>query len=188
MRDCTYVTKSRNSYGPAEPGMPDSVEILLRSLLRIMRQVFIVFITSIVFIGCSNEPDQLAIGTLDFVNQSGEVIRTIKVEFAEDEEARARGLMHRRQLPLDEGMLFIFPAPDSLSFWMANTPIPLDIIFVAADSGIVNIAKRTTPLSREFIRSTDLAKYVVEVRGGFSDRFGIDTLGHIQWQKIDAIK
>jgi len=80
-------------------------------------------------------------------------------------------------------MLFVFPAPDSLSFWMANTPLPLDIIFVAPDSTVVNIAKRTTPLSREFIRSTGLAQYVVEVRGGFTDRFQIDTSTRIHWTK-----
>ena len=150
-----------------------------------MRCLLIIFIGIFVLQGCSNGPEELAIGELDFVNNNGEIIRTIEVEFAEDNESRARGLMHRRQLPYSQGMLFIFPAPDSLSFWMANTPLPLDIIFVGADSGIVNIAKNTTPLSREFIRSTDLAQYVVEVRRGFSDRFGVDTSAYIRWRKID---
>ncbi|MCY4172024.1 MAG: DUF192 domain-containing protein [Bacteroidetes bacterium] len=134
---------------------------------------------------CSSEPEQLPVGTLSFIRDSGDVIRTIEVEFAEDEESRASGLMHRRQLSLSEGMLFVFPAPDSLSFWMANTPLPLDIIFVGSDSSIVNIAKRTIPLSREFIRSTDLAQYVVEVRGGFTDRFDIDTTASIKWVKYE---
>lgn len=138
--------------------------------------------------GCTGEPDELAVGELDFVNHDGNVIHTIEIEFAEDDEARAKGLMHRRQLSLRQGMLFVFPAPDSLSFWMANTPLPLDIIFVGADSGIVNIAKRTTPLSREFIRSIDLAQYVVEVRGGFSDRFDIDTSTRIQWRKTNDVR
>jgi len=134
---------------------------------------------------CSSEPEQLPVGTLSFIRDSGDVIRTIEVEFAEDEESRASGLMHRRQLSLSEGMLFVFPAPDSLSFWMANTPLPLDIIFVGSDSTIVNISKRTIPLSREFIRSTDLAQYVVEVRGGFTDRFDIDTTASIKWVKYE---
>ena len=146
------------------------------------------FIALILLQGCSDEPEELAVGQLDFVSENGEIIRTIEVEFAEDEQSRAQGLMHRRQLSLSQGMLFVFPAPDSLSFWMANTPLPLDIIFVGADSGIVNIAKKTTPLSREFIRSTDLAQYVVEVRGGFSDRFGIDTSTQIRWQKTSDVQ
>ncbi len=151
-----------------------------------MRHLLIAALAVTAFQGCANEPAGPVMGKLDFVRSNGEILQTIEVEFAEDEETRATGLMHRRQLSLSQGMLFIFPAPDSLSFWMANTPIPLDIIFVGADSTIVNIAKRTTPLSREFIRSTDLAQYVVEVRGGFSDRFGIDTATRIQWRKTET--
>lgn len=150
-----------------------------------MRHTIIVLMVLILIPRCSSEPEQLPVGTLSFIRDSGDVIRTIEVEFAEDEESRASGLMHRRQLSLSEGMLFVFPAPDSLSFWMANTPLPLDIIFVGSDSSIVNIAKRTIPLSREFIRSTDLAQYVVEVRGGFTDRFDIDTTASIKWVKYE---
>ncbi len=150
-----------------------------------MRHILIAALAVLAFQGCANEPAGPVVGELDFVRSNGEIIRTIEVEFAEDQETRATGLMHRRQLSLSQGMLFVFPAPDSLSFWMANTPIPLDIIFVGADSTVVNIAKRTTPLSREFIRSTDLAQYVVEVRGGFSDRFDIDTATRIQWRKTE---
>jgi len=150
-----------------------------------MRHTIIVLMVLILIPRCSSEPEQLPVGTLSFIRDSGDVIRTIEVEFAEDEESRASGLMHRRQLSLSEGMLFVFPAPDSLSFWMANTPLPLDIIFVGSDSTIVNISKRTIPLSREFIRSTDLAQYVVEVRGGFTDRFDIDTTASIKWVKYE---
>lgn len=153
-----------------------------------MRKILWSVTTAIVLQGCATEPDELAVGELDFVRSNGEIIRTIDVEFAEDDEARGTGLMHRRQLSLSQGMLFVFPAPESLSFWMANTPIPLDIIFVGADSGIINIAKSTTPLSREFIRSTDLAQYVVEVRGGFSDRFGINTTAKVRWRKTEPQK
>ena len=145
----------------------------------------VAFFTLLALQGCSSEPEELPVGQLDFVRSNGEIIRTIEVEFAEDDKSRAKGLMHRRQLSFGEGMLFVFPAPDSLSFWMANTPLPLDIMFIGADSGIVNIARRTTPLSREFIRSTDLAQYVVEVRGGFSDRFGIDATTSIRWRKTE---
>ena len=68
---------------------------------------------------------------------------------------------------------------------MRSTPMPLDIMFVSADSQIVNIAKRTKPLSRENVSSTGLAQYVVEVRGGFSDRFGIDETVKIRWQRSE---
>lgn len=131
----------------------------------------------------NNTPPQSKQGTLAFLDSSGAVIRTITVEIAEDEASRQQGLMHRRQLTLSEGMLFLFPEPDSLSFWMKNTMLPLDIMFVAADSSIINIARRTTPLSTTRVTSNGLAKYVVEVRGGFSDRFGVDEQARVRWQR-----
>ncbi len=128
-------------------------------------------------------PPQPKQGTLAFLDTSGAVIRSITVEIAEDEASRQQGLMHRRQLTLSEGMLFLFPEPDSLSFWMKNTMLPLDIMFVAADSSIINIAERTTPLSTMRVTSDGLAQYVVEVRGGFSDRFGIDEQVSVRWKR-----
>ena len=124
-------------------------------------------------LGCGREPDQLPQGTLEFVAPDGRVIRSINIEIAANQASRQKGLMNRRQLPLDQGMLFVFPSLDSLSFWMTNTYIPLDIMFVGADSSIINIARRTTPLSSEHM----------EVRGGFSKRFGIDESTKIRWHQ-----
>ncbi|HMB89680.1 MAG TPA: DUF192 domain-containing protein [Rhodothermales bacterium] len=142
---------------------------------------------------CESEPQPAlprdipfrADGTLDFVHPDGSVIRTIDVEIATSDSAWARGLMDRRSLTLGQGMLFLFPEAEMKSFWMKNTPIPLDIMFVASDSQIVNIAKRTPPLSQEQILSTDSAQFVVEVRGGFSDRFGITDSTRIRWQRSE---
>ena len=124
-------------------------------------------------------------GTLEFVRPDGSVIRSIEIEVAEDEAARQTGLMNRRQMTLGQGMLFLFSDEAPRKFWMANTPIPLDIMFVAADSQIVNIVRRTRPLSRENVVSTGPAQYVVEVRGGFSDRFGLDETVKIRWQRTE---
>ncbi len=124
-------------------------------------------------------------GTLEFVRSDGSVSRSIEIEIAEDEAARQTGLMNRRQMTLDQGMLFLFSDEAPRQFWMANTPIPLDIMFVGADSQIVNIARRTRPLSRENVVSTGPAQYVVEVRGGFSDRFGLDETVKIRWQRTE---
>ena len=62
--------------------------------------------------------------------------------------------------------------------------MPLDIIFVGPDSQVVNIAKRTTPLSRERVESTGPAQYVVEVRAGFSDRFGLTDSTRVRWRRL----
>ena len=122
-------------------------------------------------------------GTLEFIRPDGSVIRSIEIEIAEDAATRQTGLMNRRQMTLAQGMLFLFTDEAPRQFWMANTPIPLDIMFVGADSQIVNIARRTRPLSRENVVSTGPAQYVVEVRGGFSDRFGLDETVKIRWQR-----
>lgn len=147
-------------------------------------------------IACEKENDRLPTvrsdiemrrdGRLDFVRPDGTPITSINIEIAETAEARTRGLMNRRSLSLNEGMLFIFEEVDTLSFWMRNTPIPLDMIFVDPDSEIVNIVKRTTPLSDENYTSTAPAKYVIEVRAGFTDRFGITDSTRVRWQRTSG--
>ncbi len=121
-------------------------------------------------------------GTLTFVDAAGSLITSINIEIAEGDSARTRGLMQRRDLEMNTGMLFVFDQPDTLSFWMENTFIPLEMMFVAADSGIVNI-ERARPLSRDPVRSIAPAQYVVEVRAGFSKRFGISPGAYIRWSR-----
>jgi len=122
-------------------------------------------------------------GTLTFVEGDSTVLHTITIEVADTEATRRRGLMDRRSIAPDEGMLFIFPTPDSLSFWMRNTAFPLDILFIDEDLDVVNIARRTRPLSDDFIRATAPAQYVVEVRGGVTERYNITDSTSVRWQR-----
>ncbi len=122
-------------------------------------------------------------GTLDFVRPDGSVIVRIALELAESREEQTMGLMRRRSLPARGGMLFIYDQEQPQSFWMKNTPMPLDIVFIASDSSIVNIVRRTTPLSEQTIESTAPAQYVLELRAGFADRYGIDESVIIKWQR-----
>jgi uncharacterized protein len=133
--------------------------------------------------GVMTEPQFRQDGTLDFLRPDGSVISTIAIEIADTEQARQQGLMHRRSMPERSGMLFLFDQADTLSFWMRNTPLPLDIIFVAPDSQVVSIARRTRPFSEDQIRAEGLARYVVEVRAGFADRVGIDENTSIRWRR-----
>ncbi len=126
-------------------------------------------------------------GRLAFLGFGGDTLATIDVEIAEDDQARSRGLMGRRGLPQRSGMLFIMDAADTTGFWMRNTPLPLDIIFVGADSQVVSIAKRTTPYSNATIWPAGPKKYVVEVRAGFTDRIGIDDSTRITWVRTAAL-
>lgn len=98
----------------------------------------------------------------------------IKIEIAETEGAITQGLMHRKSMAFDKGMLFIFPNSETRSFWMKNTIIPLDIIYINEAKEIVSIRDHTTPYSTTSIPSDDKeAKYVVEVNAGFAGKFGL---------------
>ncbi len=107
-------------------------------------------------------------GSLDFLSQDKhDKISTIDIEVAADDQMRARGLMYRESLPSDAGMLFVFRIEDYQGFWMKNTYIPLDILFVNAEKQIVTIHPNTTPLSEQNYASTQPALYVVEVNAGY---------------------
>jgi uncharacterized membrane protein (UPF0127 family) len=97
----------------------------------------------------------------------------VAVELARTREQLARGLMYRTELAEGAGMLFIFGDEAERSFWMSNTPIPLDIIYIRNDATIVSIAANTTPYSEKQIPSRGPARYVLEVPGGWSARHGV---------------
>ncbi len=104
---------------------------------------------------------------------SGERELAFTVELAVTSEEQAQGLMHRRKLAADAGMLFPFAPEREAAFWMKDTNIPLDILFVAGDGRIVNIAERTVPLSLTALYSEGPVRAVLELNGGTSARLGI---------------
>jgi uncharacterized membrane protein (UPF0127 family) len=97
----------------------------------------------------------------------------LNVEIADDENERQHGLMFRQTLPDDRGMLFDFPEPEMASFWMRNTPLSLDIIFIGVDGRILNIADHTTPYSEEPVPATGMTRGVLEIRAGRAEALGI---------------
>lgn len=105
---------------------------------------------------------------LSFLNSEGEKITTIEVAVADDQQERNMGLMDVNDLPSDKGMLFIFDDQQPLSFWMANTPLSLDIFFVNESGEIVRIHQNTQPFSENNLTSGAPAKYVIETNSGFS--------------------
>ncbi len=89
-----------------------------------------------------------------------------EVEIADTPEEHTQGLMNRSGLAADSGMLFIFYDDDVRQFWMENTLIPLDMVFIGYDGKIVDIHQNATPLSREVIKSSGPCRYVLEINGG----------------------
>jgi uncharacterized membrane protein (UPF0127 family) len=122
-------------------------------------------------------------GTLDFVHFDKSIKVSIAIEIADTPEAQMKGLMGRNTLDDRRGMLFVFEHLEPQKFWMKNTRIPLDIIFVGGDGCIVNIVESASPLSNRRYRSKGPVKYVVEVRAGFAKRFQLDTDTCIRWRR-----
>jgi len=97
----------------------------------------------------------------------------VTLEVASTERAREQGLMYRRELPEGRGMLFVFDDETEHAFWMKNTMIPLDMLFVGADGRIVGIHENATPLSLAQVSVGHPSKWVIEVPGGFARRRGL---------------
>ncbi|RNJ62478.1 MAG: DUF192 domain-containing protein [Porphyrobacter sp. IPPAS B-1204] len=118
------------------------------------------------------------------VDRGGKPI-AFKVELAASAEAQARGLMFRTALGDNEGMIFPSAAPEVRSFWMKNTPLSLDIIFIGPDGRIVNIAANTVPYSLESVRSSGPASAVLELRAGRAAELGIVPGDKVSWNSPD---
>ena len=106
-----------------------------------------------------------------------------KVEVAATPSEQQRGMMMRTSLAPDRGMIFPFDPPKFASFWMKDTLIPLDLLFIRTDGSIDRIAENTTPESLEPIVSGGEVAAVLELAGGTAARLGIDESATISWEK-----
>ncbi|WP_084175040.1 DUF192 domain-containing protein [Afifella pfennigii] len=109
--------------------------------------------------------------TLKVAGEEGEHV--FQVEVAVTPTERARGLMYRRSLAPDAGMLFDFGSEREINMWMKNTYLSLDMIFIGADRKVRSIARQTTPLSETTVSSGRPARFVLEIPGGTAARLGI---------------
>jgi uncharacterized membrane protein (UPF0127 family) len=106
----------------------------------------------------------LKVEPLDIATAKG--VYHFKVEIADTNGTRERGLMYRKSLAGDRGMLFDFKTPQSVAFWMKNTLIPLDMVFIGQDGRIVSIARNAQPMDESPIPSGGDVRGVLELRGG----------------------
>ena len=127
--------------------------------------------------GAGAQPQQLeSFSTAPLVVHSGPTQHKFTVELALTPRQQAQGLMYRRSMPAQAGMLFLYRPVQPISMWMMNTFIPLDMLFVSADRRIVRVAERTVPHSTETIPSGQPILAVIELNAGTVARLGI-TLG-----------
>jgi uncharacterized membrane protein (UPF0127 family) len=98
---------------------------------------------------------------------------TVKVEIADKPDTRELGLMYRKHLDDDAGMLFIFPEPTTAQFWMKNTVIPLDMLFAGPSGKVLGIVVNAQPYSEALLGGFDSTLYVLEVNGGYAAKHHI---------------
>jgi uncharacterized membrane protein (UPF0127 family) len=95
------------------------------------------------------------------------------VEIADDVPERARGLMYRKAMPSGSGMLFVYDHPQNVAFWMKNTLIPLDLLFIGADGTVVRIKDKAKPGDETPIPGGQKVQFVLEINGGLAARLGL---------------
>lgn len=109
-----------------------------------------------------------------------------KIELAVTPGQRGQGLMYRRELAADAGMLFLYELEEYRFMWMKNTYLPLDMLFIARDGRVVDLVERTVPLSIKTIRSSRPVQAVLELAGGTSSKLGIGTGAKVIYQAFGS--
>lgn len=122
--------------------------------------------------------------SLELQSTTGALAR-FTVEIADDAAERSTGLMRRESMPMAAGMLFVYPRPDNVSFWMENTLIPLDMIFADATGTVLRVHENARPLDRTPIPGGANIQYVLEINGGLARRMGITEGSVIRHPAID---
>ncbi len=108
-----------------------------------------------------------------FIDDSGAVLLDLNLEVVATPAARAKGLMFRNSLRENQGMLFVFPKETPHSFWMKNTQIPLDMVFISKEMKVVEVIENATPFSEEPRGGSAPSLYVIEIQGGLARARGI---------------
>ena len=110
-------------------------------------------------------------------------VHRFTVEVARTPQEQAQGLMNRQSLAPDRGMIFPYDPPAAASFWMKNTLIPLDMLFVRADGTIARIEENTAPLSLDPVAAGEPVAAVLELAGGRSSELGITAGARVEWER-----
>ncbi len=134
----------------------------------------LVVVVALLALACARHPaDPGDPGAPVVVETAGGARATVRVELARTDAERSKGLMFRRALPEDAGMLFLFDESADHGFWMRNTLIPLDMIFIGEDGRIVGIVERAVPHSEQSRSVGAPSRYVLEVNGGWARAHGV---------------
>lgn len=121
-------------------------------------------------------------GELKLLKQNTDsIIQTLDIEIADDEYKTQTGMMYRSHMEDTQGMLFIFPDAQVRSFYMKNTPIALDILFINSEKEIVSFQKDARPYDATSLPSGVPAQYVLEIKAGLANRWSLEVGDKIEW-------
>ena len=123
-------------------------------------------------------------GKLTILDSLEQLKAQFDIEFARDDYERETGLMYRKTMQDNQAMLFIFKDEQPRYFWMKNTYIPLDIIYINAGKQIVSIAKNAQPMNETSLPSRLPAQYVLEINAGLSDDYALKKGDKVSWKTI----
>lgn len=128
----------------------------------------------------------LPVDTMPLVAVTASGKQTFSIEIADDETERERGLMFRRTMPDDRGMLFVFEAARPVGFWMKNTPMPLDMVFIRSDGTIASI-QQAKPFSEAVVSTPAPIRFVLELKAGTAAKRGLKEGNRLSHPVIDAV-
>lgn len=157
-----------------------------------MKKLLILLSFTIAFVSCKNDENKKVKtvefkftkeGELTLFKASGDEVVTLDVEFAETNYERETGLMHRTSMEENQGMLFIFSAEFPRNFYMKNTYIPLDIIYLDQNKKIVSFQENAVPLNEVGLPSEIPAMYVLEVNAGLAEKWLLEIGDFISFEK-----
>lgn len=140
---------------------------------------------------CADDPHKFptnpifGVGEAHITTELGQVV-SYEVEVAANDLAIARGLMHRRSILPEQGMIFLFSSPRPVSFWMRNTKIPLDMVFIAETGEIIKIHERALPMDETLIPSGGPVIAVLEINGGQAAMDGLRVGDMVTWEITQA--
>lgn len=112
--------------------------------------------------------------------------RPFQIEIADDDAEREAGLMFRQTMPDDRGMLFVFPETEGVGFWMKNTPMPLDLLFIGQD-GRIKAIREGEPQSEAVIAPNEPVRFVLELKAGTAARENIKEGDLVKHPAVNAV-
>lgn len=133
----------------------------------------------------ANEPMILPVDPAPLVVETDDGPRQFTIEIADEDAERSAGLMFRTEMADDHGMLFVFEQERRVAFWMKNTPLPLDLLFVRAD-GTVAAVMQGEPLSTAAISPDETVRFVLELKAGTAQKAGIGDGDVVRHPRIDG--